>query len=167
MDISVSPKTAKVVRQFKLRPQELAFADLVATGWEPEDAWNVAVREGMTWNKKARNEAISSLLNSPSVSERIDATKAVLRKNQIESVKNTASNERRKVVNDAMSKENMLFDLQTALGSKDIGSSEWIKIKQLIVDVTRMKQDEVKDEETTIHHFLPVAYPTSCEDCLF
>ncbi|MBR1449551.1 MAG: hypothetical protein IJ588_12500 [Prevotella sp.] len=167
MDITVSQKTAKLARQYRLRPQDLAFADLVAVGWEPEDAWAAAVREGVTWTKTARKQALSDLLNAENVQDRINDVKAVLRKNQIEAVKNASDKDKKAIVNNAMSKENMLYDLQTALESMTIGSKEWLDTKKMIIDVTRMKQDEVKDDNNTIHHFLPVHYPTGCQDCLY
>lgn len=167
MDISVSPKAGKLARQYRVRPQDLAFADLVAVGWEPEDAWAAAVREGVTWTKTARNKAISDLVSSPNIQERIQAVQSVLRKNQVDAVRNATNKERKDIVNEAMSKENMLFDLQSALSQMTVGSKEWLDTKKMIIDVTRMKQDEIKDDETTVHHFLPVRYPTGCQDCLY
>jgi len=167
MDIIVSTKQQKLAKQYKLKPQELAFADLCAVGWEPEDAWNAAIREGLTWNKSARKEAIDRLINSSYVQDRISNVKQVLRKDQIESVKNTSNKERKEIVSEAMSKESMIFDLQSALANMTPGTKEWLDTKKLIVEVTRMKQDEVKDEERTVHYFLPVRYPTGCQDCLY
>ena len=166
MDIEVTKKTASVARQYKLSAEQLAFADLLATGWEPEDAWAVAIRKGIAWTKKARKEAIEALANNDSVKERIESVQAVLRKNQIEAAKNIGKSDRQNIIDSAMSKEQMLFDLQEALLSLPRGSKEWIDIKKMIVDVTRMKQDEIKDDNNTIHHYLPVNYPTSCEYCL-
>ena len=166
MDISVSSSTARIAKQHKLTPEEMAFADLLATGWNTDDAWNVAIRKGISWTKSARQQAAKELAAKQAVKERIEKVKSVLRSSQVEAVRKATNNDRQDLVSQAMSKEQMLFDLQMALVGKDPGSSEWIKIKQLIVDVTRMKQDEVKDENTTIHHYLPVDYPVSCEYCL-
>jgi len=167
MDIIVSQKTNRLARQYKLKPQELAFADLVAVGWEPEDAWAAAIREGITWTKTARAKAISELSEDERVKNRVDSVRAVLRKNQVEALRNVTNKERKDVVSEAMSKENMLYDLQTALTKMSIGSKEWLDTKKMIIDVTRMKQDEVKDDESTVHYFLPVQYPTGCQDCLY
>ena len=60
----------------------------------------------------------------------------------------------------------MLITLQATLETLQPASPEWIKINQQIIDVSRMKQDEVKTDDDTIHYFLPVAYPASCQDCL-
>lgn len=166
MDITVTTNTAKLARQYKLEPKQLAFADLLSVGWPPEDAWNAAIREGIAWTKTAKKQAIKELAEHPGVQERIAAVKSVLRKDMIEKVRKEGENNRQDLISEAMSKEQMLYDLQSALKWKDAGSSEWLKIKQLIVDVTRMKQDEIKDENVTIHHYLPVDYPVSCEFCL-
>ena len=166
MDIEVSASAKKLAKQFKLSPEELAFADLVAVGWSQEDAWAVAVRKGVTWTKAARKEAVAQLAESTAVKERIDTVKAVLKKSQIEAVKNLKDSERQVLISAATSKEQMLFDLQEALSTMTRGSKEWLDTKKLIIDVTRMKQDEVKDENNTIHYYLPIDYPMSCEFCL-
>lgn len=166
MDIEVTSKTSKKARQYKLKPEELGFADLVAVGWEPEDAWNCAIRQGATWNRAARKAAIEELLSKEGVSQRIDETKSVLSMNQIESIKNASEEERKALLDLATSKEEMLMSLQESLGKQVVGSSEWIQTKKLIIDVTRMKNEEVKKEDNTVHHFLPIDYPRSCENCL-
>lgn len=167
MDLPVSQKVTKLSRQFKLSPEEMAFADLCAVGWEPEDAWAIALRKGFTWKKSQFRDEVAQLRDKDQVKERIDNVRAVLRTKQVEKVKKATNNERQNVITQALSKEQMLFDLQTALTGMAIGSKEWLDTKKLIIDVTRMKQDEVKEEDNTIHYFLPVHYPTGCEDCLY
>lgn len=166
MDIEVSSKTSKQARQYKVKPEELGFADLVAVGWEPEDAWNCAIRMGATWNRPARKAAIEELLAKEGVKQRIADTKSVLSKNQIESIKNASDDERRALLDLATSKEEMLMSLQQSLLNQTAGSTEWIQTKKLIIDVTRMKNEEVKKEDNTVHHYLPIDYPRSCENCL-
>lgn len=167
MGITVSQKITKEAKAAKLSAEELAFADLIATGWPPEDAWAVAIRKGGAWNKTALKEEIQKLFMSPAIQERIEATKNVLSTRQKESIEKATKTERNSVITRAMSKENMLFNLQTALDSMKVGTKEWIDTSKMIVDVTRMKQDEVKQDDETIHYFLPVHYPTGCQDCLF
>lgn len=167
MQIEVSQKTDKICKGLKVSPETLAFADLCAVGWEPVDAFFVAYKKGMTWMKKALKEEVEKTLKSKSVQDRMDEVKRVLSERQKEAVKQTAKKERNTVVDTAMSKEQMLYDLQTAVTTMAPGSKEWLDTKKLIVDVTRMKQDEVQTENTTIHYFLPVHYPTGCQDCLY
>lgn len=157
----------KLYRALKLTPESLAFADMCSLGWEPVDAYIVAFRKGATWIKKALKEEVDKLYNSEPVQSRIAENRRVLTERQKEAVKQTAKKERNVIVDSAMSKEQMLYDLQTAVVGMTPGSKEWLDTKKLIVDVTRMKQDEVQTENNTIHHFLPVHYPTGCQDCLY
>jgi hypothetical protein len=124
------------------------------------------MRQGATWNKAARKAAIEDLISKSGVQERIAETKSVLSKSQIESIKNASDDERKALLDAATSKEEMLMSLQESLTKQTVGSTEWIQTKKLIIDVTRMKNEEVKKEDNTIHHFLPVDYPRSCDNCL-
>lgn len=167
MELEVSQKTAKICKSMKLDAESLAFADLVAVGWEPQDAYIVAFHQGSTWIKKALRDETQKLLDNQNVKSRIDETKSVLSQRQKDAVKNTAKKEMSTIVDTAMSKEKMLYDLQLAKADHKPGSKEWIDINKMIIDVTRMKQDDVQTENTTIHHYLPVHYPTGCQDCLY
>jgi len=166
MELEVSQKTEKICKALKLSAEGLAFADLVAVGWEPSDAFIVAFHKGSTWVKRALKEEVQKLLDNEHVKNRIDETRSVLSQRQKDAIKNTTNKEREDVLGAAMSKEQMLYDLQTAKSGMAVGSKEWLDTNKLIVDVTRMKQDEVKDENQTIHYYLPVDYPMSCEYCL-
>lgn len=167
MQLELSPKTRKVARAAQLSCEELAFADLVAVGWDETDAFLLVFRKGSTWIKKALNDEVAKLLANENVKQRIADTRRVLSEKQKEAIKQTSRKERNAVVDTAMSKEQMLYDLQTAVAGMSPGSKEWLDTKKLIVDVTRMKQDEVAKDDSTIHYFLPVQYPTGCKDCLY
>lgn len=167
MELEVSQKTERLAKSMKLTPEQMAFADLVAVGWETSDAYIVAFHKGSTWIKKALKDEVQKLLDNQNVKNRIDETKSVLSQRQKDAVKNTAKKELTTIVDTAMSKEKMLFDLQTAKATSIPGSKEWIDINKMIIDVTRMKQDDVQTENRTIFHFLPVRYPTGCHDCLY
>lgn len=164
MEFELTQKGERICKAYKLRPDELCFADLLAAGWDPTDAYKVAFHKGMTWLKRAVKEEAEKYMEKDGVKSRIAATRGEQSPSAAASAK---SQDRKAVVIEAMSKENMLYDLQTALSRMAVGSKEWLDTKKMIVDVTRMKQDEVKDDETTIHHFLPVHYPTGCKDCLY
>ena len=167
MDLEVSQKTQKLCKSLKLTAEQMAFADLLAVGWEPTDAYIVAFHQGSTWVKAALKREVEKLVNNENVKNRVDETRSVLSARQKESIAKASSKEASKVVEAAMSKETMLYELQMAKNEKVKGSKEWIDINKMIIDVTRMKRDDVQTENTTIHHFLPVRYPTGCQDCLY
>lgn len=167
MEVELSQKAERLCKSLKLTPESMAFADLVAVGWEPQDAFIVAFRKGATWVKRALKEEVEKTLALQQVQDRIAETRRVLSERQKEAVKSMATKERSQVIDTAMSKENMLYDLQTAKSTMAIGSKEWLDTNKLIVDVTRMKQDEVQTEDSTIVYHLPQNYPTGCQDCLY
>lgn len=167
MEFEVSQKTEKLCKSLKLTPNQLVFADLISVGWEPADAYIAAYHQGATWTKAALKREVDKLMEYEFVKNRIDENHNVLSQRQKDSVVNTAKKEINNIVNSAMSKEQMLYDLQTAKAKQPVGSKEWIDINKMIIDVTRMKQDEVQTENNTIHHYLPVHYPTGCHDCLY
>lgn len=167
MELEVSQKTAKLCKSLKLTSNQLVFADLVSIGWEPADAYVAAYHQGATWTKAALKREVDNLMTNENVKSRIDENHNVLSSRQKESIKNAASKDAAKVVEAAMSKEGMLYELQMAKNEKIKGSKEWIEINKMIIDVTRMKQDDVQTENNTIHYFLPVHYPSGCQDCLY
>lgn len=167
MEIEVSSKTAKLCKSLKLTAEQMAFADLLAVGWEPNDAYIVAYHQGSTWVKRALKAEVDKLMENENVQNRIDETKSVLSQRQKDAIKNAGNKAANEVVEAAMSKEGMLYELQTAKNEKVKGSKEWIEKNKMIIDVTRMKQDDVQTENNTIHHYLPVHYPTGCQDCLY
>lgn len=170
MDIKLSIKQKKVCTGYQLKPEELAFADLVAVGWSVQDAWAVAIRKGTVWDKKQLEKEQQLLADKVAVQNRIDDVRLVLRRNQIAKVEagkeKEMKSDRAALLRQATSKEDMLIDLQQSIVGMQAGSKEWLDVKKLIVEVSRMKQDEIKEEDTTIHYYLPVNYPTSCKNCL-
>ena len=167
MELEVSQKTSKICKGLKLTAEQMAFADLLAVGWEPNDAYIIAFHQGSTWVKRALKTDVDKLMANENVQNRIDETKSVLSQRQKDALKNASTKEANKIVETAMLKETMLYELQTAKSEKPKGSKEWIEINKMIIDVTRMKQDDVQTENNTIHHYLPVHYPTGCQDCLY
>lgn len=167
MEAEVSSKTKKTARELGLTPEQMAFVDLVACGWAEEDAYAVAIRTGAaTWTKKALRAEYDKILSREGARKRTSDIKQVLSSDREEQIRTAISNEEKELLARATSKEKKLIELQATLETKDPGSSDWLKINQQIIDVSRMKQDEVKTEDTTIHYYLPVNYPRSCNDCL-
>jgi len=167
MDIDVSSKLNKTARQYKLTPEQLAFADLVSQGWPEEDAWAVAIRKGATWNRQALKDEVAKLLASEAVQKRIAENKDVLQQSQIEQIQQEMKDNADELLEMATNKEKKLIELQTILKKLKPGSTEYNKVNDQIINISRMKQNEVKTDDKTIHYYLPVNYPTGCNDCLY
>jgi hypothetical protein len=150
---------AKVVKEAKvydLNPDELAIADLVSCGWPKETAFTLVYRVGMAWEPKALSTEASEILNKTGAKKR--------RKENKERVEGTGDSKLKtgeKDILSSLSKENMLLDLAKARQKMVPGSKDWLDINKVIADLTRMKQDEVKTEDTTVHFYLPM----QCHQC--
>lgn len=164
----VSRETAKKARSYKLKPEELAFADLLAAGWDEVDAYSVAIRTGIvTWTKEALRNEINRLSELEGVKKRIYDLRNTATKEMENKIRESIRDNDKELLRKATSKENKLIEFQAAADAAVRNSPEWFKANQMIVDMTKMKQDEIKTDDNTVHYFLPVAYPSSCQNCLY
>jgi hypothetical protein len=64
-------------------------------------------------------------------------------------------------MNAELSKEAQLKELLTAKQLHPVGSKEWLDIKKMIADISRVKQDDIQDEEDVVHFYVPL----QCHNC--
>lgn len=154
--------------RYNLNPDELAIVDLVAAGWPKDVAFKLIFRVGATWSPTALNKEVSDIVDKAGARKRINEHHA-LKKQEEEEAKQArkrkkeeeeAQNDEKELL-EKLSKENMLVDLAKARDKMVAGSKDWLDVNKLIADITRMKQDEVKTEDTTIHFYLPM----QCHQC--
>lgn len=139
----------------------LCYAAMRAAGIGINDAWNLTFQNaGLTWDKNRLKAEQQKLENLEGVQLFISELKKEREnKSQIEEI---SADDLAK----ATSKEKILSDLLKARNLTKPSSKEWIDITSKIADYARIKQDEIKEEDTTIHYYLPVNYPKTCKDCL-
>lgn len=139
----------------------LCYAAMRAAGIGINDAWNLTFQNaGLTWDKNRLKAEQQKLENLEGVQQFISELKKEREnKSQIEEI---SADDLAK----ATSKEKILSDLLKARNLTKPSSKEWIDITSKIADYARIKQDEIKEEDTTIHYYLPVNYPKTCKDCL-
>ena len=135
------------------------YAAMRAAGRGINDAWNTAFQNaGLTWDKNRLKAEQQKLENLDGVKKFI---KEIKKEGRSESTEISADE-----LAKATSKEKILSDLLKARNLTKPSSKEWIDITAKIADYARIKQDEIKEEDTTIHYYLPVNYPKTCKDCL-
>lgn len=139
----------------------LCYAAMRAAGIGINDAWNLTFQNaGLTWDKNRLKAEQQKLENLEGVQLFISELKKEREnKSQIEEI---SADDLAK----ATSKEKILSDLLKARNLTKPSSKEWIDITSKIADYARIKQDEIKEEDTTIHYYLPINYPKTCKDCL-
>ena len=163
MSILYSKKTRTLAGAYSLTPEELAFADLIAAGWDVTDAYFVAFRKNETWTANAIAKEARMIMAKIGVKKRIKELRRGDLNEEAKSANNIvkAAPEGDEDVMKALSKENMLRDLYLARKKMTVGSKDWLDTNKMIADITRMKQEEVKTEDNTVHFFLPL----TCEHC--
>lgn len=153
--MEISPKTQKEAKRLNMSVEEMAMADLVACGWTQEDAYITVSHKGRTWDEKALKDHVSNIASLPSFQVRVKE------KNRSMALQNSDAIREELKADEAdffekSSKEYTLRELIRARDMANVGSQDWLKINQQIIEVTQMKRDEIKEEDTTIHFFLPL-----------
>lgn len=139
----------------------LCYAAMRAAGIGINDAWNLTFQNaGLTWDKNRLKAEQQKLENLEGVQLFI-AELEKERENKSQTDEISADD-----LAKATSKEAILSDLLKARKLVKQNSKEWLDMTAKIADYARIKQDEIKEEDTTIHYHLPVNYPRTCKDCL-
>lgn len=149
-----TPKTGNLAKKYSLSPNELAFVDLCIAGFDKRDAYIIAMHMGESWTPDALDKEARLLLALPGSKQRIRESKSGVQTP-------TDEEDQEENIIEALSKDNMLKDLYYARKKMKRGSKEWLDVNKMIADITRMKQEEVKTEDTTVHFYLPL----TCHRC--
>lgn len=147
--------------------REKAFADLVAMGWKDKDAYLISGLYNPVYSSKANEKDMNKLLTEDerfmayltSVSRKIQRRRKESEKGNEDSVEDVSEED----MSFELSKENQLKKLIAARKKYDgkEGCKEWIDLTKMIADITQIKKDEIKEEDTTVHFYLPL----SCNNC--
>lgn len=133
--------------------EELMYADLRRAGWNKSDAFYVSFgRLYSTYSRPQQQKLMTSYENSDAIVARITGSK--------DEEINLAE------LNKETSKEKILSDLVKARKRYKSGSKEWTDMTKAIAEYAKIKQDDIKVDEKPMQYFIPVHYPTRCEECL-
>lgn len=159
---TLSVNFLKQAKQLKMAsPEYKIYADLRAAGNAMRDSWAIAFQGyGFNWPKDTLEREMNKLESLESVQTRIAEVQGKKAKN--ESADELSPEELAK----ATSKEQILTDLVIARRRMKEGTKEWTEQTRLIAEYARIKQDELQTEDSTVHFYLPINYPTGKNDCL-
>lgn len=162
-----STSLLKECKRMKLpTPMHKAFCDLILAGWDKEDAYGFS---GL-WNP-----TYSTLMNIQDMNRLLTDNKGVIgyidaKVKESETLKKKAKKESIEAekqllpeidMTSELSKDTQLKELLVAKQRHPVGSKEWLDIKKLIADISRVKQDEIKEEEDIVHFYVPI----QCHQC--
>ena len=143
-------------------PRYYIYASLRGSGMPMRDCWAISFQgEGFNWPKETLEREMNKLESLESVQKRIAEIQGVKKENTDAETLSAEELAR------ATSKEQILTDLVVARSKiRNTASKEWADLTKLIADYTKIKQDDLQTEDTTVHFFLPRNYPTGKNDCL-
>lgn len=136
--------------------EELIYADLRRMGWSKSDAFYAAFgRIYRSYSMTQQRKLMLEYESNPHIVARINGSGEIGSGTMPldELAKQT-------------SKEKILSDLLVARQRYKSGTKEWTDLTKAIADYAKIKQDDIKTDERPIRYFLPVHYPTKCQDCL-
>lgn len=149
-----SPKITKTSKKLRLSVEEVAMSELMAIGWEQTDAYIVTFNKGLSKSESELRRITDEIVANPSFRKHMEDVNLKMREENIAASKRMTGEDDTFI--EQSSKEYTLRQLVAAREAFQPGSSDWLKINQQIIDVTQMKKDEIKEEDNTIHYFLPL-----------
>ena len=153
MDYTKSFRTE--CRKSALDIEERIMADLMAIGWNAQNAYVAAYGFGPNYSNDYHKTQIEKITSRVEFSRYLERT----RKRYVKNSDKESDEEDFDI--SCVSKEQLLKDLYIARNKVSRGSREWIDMTKQIADITQAKKDEIKEEDTTIHFYLPL----TCHHC--
>lgn len=156
-------------KKYRLKtPMHKAFCDLIVLGWDKDDAYAFSGLWNSTYTSLMNQQDAQRLLTDDKfIIEYIDtrikelkAEKKKIKKAEEEAAL-AAQAEIEIDMNAELSKEAQLKELLIAKAKHPVGSKEWLDVKKMIAEITRVKQDEIKDEDELVHFYVPI----QCHNC--
>ena len=155
--ITFSKGLGSECRKAGISIKEKAFADLLALGWKDKDAYLISGLYNPVYNLEINKKNMNTLLSDDKdFMDYLTSASRKIKRRQKES-------EKEDDIASELSKENQLRKLIAARKKYDgkEGCKEWIDLTKMIADITQIKKDEIKEEDTTVHFYLPL----SCNNC--
>ena len=147
-------------------PMHKAFCDLLLAGWDKEDAYAFSGLWNPTYSTLMNIQDMNHLLKEDAgVVEYIESKvkeQEALKKKAKKAVEQVEKQELPEIdMATELSKEAQLKELLAAKALHPVGSKEWLDIKKMIADISRVKTENLETEEEFVHFYVPI----QCHNC--
>lgn len=160
----------KECKKNKLKtPMHKAFCDLILAGWNKEDAYGFSGLWNPTYSQIMNMQDMNHLLNEDKniikyITEKTKQQQELETKAR-QAEENTGHKHTEQLgeidMTTELSKETQLKELLLAKQKFPVGSKEWLDVKKMIADISRVKQDDMQDDIEVVHFYVPL----QCHDC--
>lgn len=144
----------------KLDPQVRAMAELMLQGWTAQDSFVVLGFNKPHLTDEYNKQQIDKIVTDSDFCKYIETRQRSMRRNASKQVEVEGGEEGKAQIK-LMNKEEILQEaLQSAL-SLPVTDKNRVDILMKYADLALLKKEEVKEEESLIHYYLPL----SCNNC--
>lgn len=147
--------------KLKLDPQTRAMAELMVQGWSAQDAF-----VSMGFNKPHLSDdynkkQIESITCDENFIKYMESRQRSIKRGILKQSVKDMEEEDDEIRIDLLDKESVLKEMIKSAMSLPVNDINRINILQKYSELQQMKKDEVKEEDTTVHYYLPL----SCNNC--
>lgn len=159
--IQYTRKLKQELQKISMEAGTKAFADLVAMGWDEMDVFIVLGHYRSTYSDQFNKQQLDKVMQDPSMVNYINKkTRAIKRNASVDAMEEIdrlkeeveATNEDAKM----LSKEDVLNELISSLRLLKKNDPRRVDILMKYADLQQMKKEDVKEEDTLVHYYLPV-----------
>lgn len=159
--LNFSRKLQTECKKAKLDEQDRAMADLMVLGWSPQDAFIAAGFNKPMLSDEYNKQQLEIKLAGPDFNKYIEARQKSIKRGILKQYTDTQDEDEDKMEVKILTKEEVLQEaVQTALLLPK-NDPKRVDVLMKFAELAQMKKEEIKEEDTTIHFFLPL----SCKQC--
>ena len=147
-------------------PMHKVFCDLILAGWEKEDAYAFSGLWNPTYSVLMNIQDMNHLLKEDAgvvayIDTKVKEQEAIQKKAK-KAVEQAEKQELPEIdMATELSKEAQLKELLAAKSLHPVGSKEWLDIKKMIADISRVKTENMETEDELVHFYVPI----QCHNC--
>ena len=144
----------------KLDPQVRAMAELMVQGWTPQDAFIAVGFYKPALSDEYNKSQIEKYITDTDFNVYMEARRKAIKRGILKT--SVSQEEDEEQINiPLLDKESVLKEMIKSAMSLPVNDVNRINILQKYSELQQMKKDEVKEEETFIHYYLPL----TCNNC--
>lgn len=147
--------------KIKLDYKSRAMAELMLAGWNAQDAFIVLDLNKPHLADDYNKRQIESITLDDNFIKYMESRQKAIKKGILKSSMQKDDEDDDEVNIDLLDKESVLKEMIKSAMSLPVNDINRINILQKYSELQQMKKDEVKEEDTTVHYYLPL----SCNNC--
>lgn len=159
--LDYSRKFKNECNKAKLDPQARAMAELMVQGWTAQDAFIAVGYNKPALSDEYNKQQIEKYITDSDFNAYMESRRKSIKRGILKQYEATSEEDEERTTIKLLSKEEILQEaLQSAL-SLPVNDKNRVEILMKYADLAQMKKEEIKEEDTTIHYYLPL----TCNNC--